>query len=486
MNITDPIRRHAQINPQSIAVVRLNGRSVSYRDLDRTIDAVALRALRLGIAPGARADLQLGSPYAQLVFALALARIGAAGVPKSLPREQTAVCFADAAAAGNDDAQMVAVDRGWTELPLTSIDERAAPSHQDGTATCRIFASSGTTGTPKHVAVSHNLMARRVFTKWLSVRAPDDLRLICTISTETNYGFRSALRALWVGGLIVFATTPDLVVSGIRRYGVNTLVISPGSLQSVLSLLPADGDPFPSLTTIEVGGGLLSPRLCEHARQRLCANVVVSYGSTESGNVASAPVTSLASHAGAVGYVVPGVEVQAVDANDAPLPPGTEGILRVRSDNCVDAYFGDPATSAEIFKGGWFYPGDVGAVSPEGLMTLAGRRSELINRGGEKISPRIIEDALLTSEHVLEVAAFGVPDAMGITQIWAAIVPKSPPVNVADLDALCRERLAAAAPKYYLQMNALPRNDAGKVRRDELVRRAVAASEQSPDSFPSR
>ncbi len=482
MNITDPIRRHARINPGSTAIVRVDGRSVSYRDLDRTIDSVALRARSLGLTPGACAGLSFSSPYAQLVFALALARIGVAGAPGSLPRERMALCFADNADAASDGARTVTIDRTWTQSPPESAEVEPVPSHQDGTAICRIFASSGTTGTPKHVAVSHDLMARRVFTKWLSVRAPDDTRQICTISTETGYGFRSALRVLWVGGLIVIATSPELVVSGIRRYGVNSLVISPGSLQSVLGLLPLDGRPFPSLTSLEVGGGLLSTRLVELSRQRLCANIVSSYGSTESGNVASAPITALADHPGAVGYLVPGVEMQAVDANDMPVAPGTEGVLRVRSDNCVEAYVGDAAISADVFKAGWFYPGDVGTVSPDGLLTLAGRKSDLINRGGEKVSPRVIEDVLLSSEHVLEAAAFGVPDAMDVVQIWAAIVPRGAPVDAATLDALCRDRLGVLAPTFFLQLKALPRNAAGKVLRDELVRKAVAARQPTSNT----
>jgi len=180
------------------------------------------------------------------------------------------------------------------------------------------------------------------------------------------------------------------------------------------------------------------------------------------------------------------VEVQAVDANNVPVARGTEGILRVRSDNCVTAYAGDAAISAEVFKGGWFYPGDVGTVSCAGLLTLAGRTSEVINRGGEKTSPRVIEDVLHSSEHILEAAAFGVPDALGLIQIWAAIVPRGPSVDVATLDAFCRERLGAAAPNYFLQMHALPRNDAGKVLREELVRKAVAASRRPSDTSAPR
>jgi acyl-CoA synthetase (AMP-forming)/AMP-acid ligase II len=185
-------------------------------------------------------------------------------------------------------------------------------------------------------------------------------------------------------------------------------------------------------------------------------------------------MAALRVHPGAVGYVHPGVEVQVVDEDDVPLPPGTEGILRVRSENCVEQYFGDATGSASVFKGGWFYPGDVGSVSREGLLSVAGRTNELINHGGLQVNPHVIEDVLLSFEGIGEAAAFGAPDAMGITQIWAAIVPKKP-VDSAAVFAHCSERLAESTPRFIIQMKSLPRNDAGKILRNELSKTAASA-----------
>jgi acyl-CoA synthetase (AMP-forming)/AMP-acid ligase II len=180
--------------------------------------------------------------------------------------------------------------------------------------------------------------------------------------------------------------------------------------------------------------------------------------------------------------VFPGVEVQAVDADDQPLPPGTEGVLRVRSGGCAGAYFDAPAASALVFRDGWVYPGDVGTVAPDGLVTLAGRPSEVINQGGVKVLPQLVEDVLLSVPEIGEAAAFGVPDDMGITRVWAAIVPNGR-VDMSAVHALCRERLRMRAPTSILQMEALPRNEAGKVLRDVLRKRAMAESSK-PGGLP--
>ena len=192
------------------------------------------------------------------------------------------------------------------------------------------------------------------------------------------------------------------------------------------------------------------------------------YGATEIEGVASAPFSALEGHSGAVGYVFDNVEIETVDERDRLLPTGAEGILRLRGENMADGYFRDPATTASAFRNGWFYPGDIGRVSPDGLLVLRGRLGEFINAGGNKVNPRFIEEALLDLPDVTEAAAFGVPDQIGLTQIWAATVANRP-MPLADLQAACRDRLGEAAPKFIVQMKALPRNDAGKVVKDQLV-----------------
>ena len=178
---------------------------------------------------------------------------------------------------------------------------------------------------------------------------------------------------------------------------------------------------------------------------------------------------------GAVGFVSPGVEVQAVDADDRPLPAGAEGVLRIRSPNCVDGYLGDAQASALAFKGGWFYPGDVGSVSSDGLVCISGRTREMINAGGVKVSPRLIEDIVLENPDIADAAAFVVPGASGLDEIWLAIVQKKP-VDAQALHALCVQRLGQKAPKSILLANELPRSANGKVLLDELVKMAGSAT----------
>ncbi len=161
-----------------------------------------------------------------------------------------------------------------------------------------------------------------------------------------------------------------------------------------------------------------------------------------------------------------------MDEQDRTLPPDNEGVLRIRGATVVSGYLGAPALSAEIFRDGWFYPGDVGAISADGMMSVTGRRGEFINAGGNKLSPQVVEDVLLSLPQVTDAAAFGVPDKLGVVQIWAAIVATTRVEN-AVLTRLCGERLGEKSPKFIMQLKGLPRNANGKVLREELVKFAL-------------
>jgi len=436
MNVTDPIRRHAYARPDADAVIRPNGRTISYREFDRIIDFVAAGVRGLGLGPGAVVSVRIGQPYRDLCCRLALARLGICIAPRAMPASANAVCLTDGAIPDEAAAAFEPFDRLWPETLALATKVPEVPSHQDGAAVCAIFPTSGTTGSPKFVAVSHDILAHRISTKAPELRLPGDARQICTIGPGTGYGLLQRLDVLWNGGVVVMVPKVEHILHRIDRHRVSHLAMAPFSLHRLVKGLPADSAPPPTLRQVEVGGSALPQRLYDIVRQRLCANIVSQYGAAEAGPVAGATMLSLQGHPGAVGYLYPGVEAQAVDAHDMPLPPGTEGTLRVRSAGCADAYFGDPAATARVFRGGWVYPGDVGTVARDGLLTVKGRSSEVINQGGMKVAPQVIEEVLLSVPEIGEAAAFGVPDALGVTRIWAAIVLNGP-VDMSAVQALC-------------------------------------------------
>jgi acyl-coenzyme A synthetase/AMP-(fatty) acid ligase len=470
MNITEPIARLARLAPGSVAVIRADHTAVSYRMFDRMIDAAARALLTFGIVAGQAVGLAITGPdeFAGLLVALALARLGAASADQALPAERMDVRIVEGGRMAPPGVRSVAIEAVLAAMPAGE-GSPVAP-HPDGAAVFRIFGSSGTTGTPNFSAISHDLMAARVTDSWLAVGRVPAVQ-ICAIGLGITWGCTRMLRTFWTGGTLVL-TNPREAVSAIRRHKVNALSIAPISLQQVLAAMPAGGVRPPSLEMIEVSGSALPPGLASMVRQKLCETLFSHFGATEAGGIASGPLAAFGSMSGAVGYVHPGMQVEAVGPDGQPLPPNSEGILRIRGANVIRGYVGDAATSAAVFRDGWFHCGDIGSVSPEGLLTVSGRDGDFINAGGNKVSPIVVETVLLSLPNVTEAAAFGVPDRMGVVQIWAAVVAATP-VDMAAVQALCREKLAGKAPKFILQVKGLPRNANGKIVRTELIRFAA-------------
>ena len=211
---------------------------------------------------------------------------------------------------------------------------------------------------------------------------------------------------------------------------------------------------------------------------------MTTFGASETSVVAMGRYEQLVRVPQSVGVLEPGVAAQAVDAEHRPLPPGAEGLIRVRTPGDIAGYLDDPAATAATFRDGWFYTGDLGAVMADGHLVISGRAVEVINHGGMKISPRIVEDTLLSVPEISQAAAFGVPDSDGVTQVWAAVVATAP-IDGAALNRLCAARLGALAPKFILQMPDLPRNANGKVMTHVLVDLAIRHQQPGPGAPPS-
>jgi acyl-CoA synthetase (AMP-forming)/AMP-acid ligase II len=197
--------------------------------------------------------------------------------------------------------------------------------------------------------------------------------------------------------------------------------------------------------------------------------LVEAYGMTEAAHqMASNPLPPGERRAGSVGPPT-GTEIAILDESWSPLAGGVVGEVCVRGPGVVDAYRANPEATAASFRDGWVRTGDSGRLSRDGYLSLAGRIKELINRGGEKISPHEVEDALLAHPDVVEAVAFGVPDAKYGETVGAVVVARGAIAEDA-LRAHCHERLAVfKVPVRVHVLDAIPKGPTGKVQRRLLA-----------------
>src|SRR5581483_7171659 len=270
---------------------------------------------------------------------------------------------------------------------------------------------------PKVISVTERNLEHRFARSAVLI---DRGRYLSMMGFSTLGGYQLLMSALVLGGTICFAGAPEDVLHVISLFHVTHLIAAPFQVRTLLDVQKKNGLNLPSLRHVMLGGSRLEIGLVREVQAQLCPNVICTYGSTELGAVAYGPASAMRGIDGATGFVIPGEVIEVVGKDGTALPPGQEGIVRIKSPS-ISAYFVPTAEDAQIFKDGWFYPGDIGRLMPDGLLVITGRVNEVINRGGDKLAPEVIEGALRQIPEIADAAVFAVPNT---DHIWAAVVGK--------------------------------------------------------------
>ena len=475
MNIVSAILSQARHHPTALAICQPGAQSpaMSYGRLALILNNVAQHASAAGLKRGDTVALLVSDTVLHVVLTLGLMRIGvvtlSAGISK-IPHEITVDAILTDTAASAGPIRGIRVDRQW--MMGDGKAPSANPDEYDRADVARIILTSGTTGDPKGVALTHDMLARRLwaFTTGFGDRIPQCSRWFIDVALSSNYGFQWIMWVLSRGGAVFLrGTDPAETMQAFELYRVQSMVAAPAGMAEFLDLYeqsPTFACPF---EVILAGGSLMWKSLADRLRANMCSHLVVSYGATEVSPVATAPYQQVAGIGGAVGFVSPGTIVQAVDDEDRALAPGETGIIRIRGEYCVAGYVGNPPGSDQTFRNGWFYPGDIGNVTADQLLVITGRQTAVINVGGNKMNPETIERVLLAHPGVEQAGVLGVANALGIEEVWAAIVA-APGLDEGSLHRHCQAQLPDLyVPRRFVRVGELPRNAAGKLDRRQLA-----------------
>jgi acyl-CoA synthetase (AMP-forming)/AMP-acid ligase II len=338
-----------------------------------------------------------------------------------------------------------------------------------------ILHTSGTTSRPKRVPLRHrNLAASAANIRATLALSPDD-RALCVMPLFHIHGIVATLLApLSAGGAV--AVPPGF--DALRFWGwVQELKPSwysavPTMHQLLLTRAERNAEVIRAnpLRFIRSSSAPLPPVVMERLEAVFGAPVLESYGMTEASHqMTSNPLPPLARKSGMVGYGV-GVEAAIMDEFGAILPPGALGEVVVRGPNVVDGYENNPEANATAFTNGWFRTGDQGMLDADGYLQLTGRLKELINRGGEKISPLEIDDVLLRHPAVAEAVAFAAPHTTLGEEVHAAVVLKGEATE-RELRTHCAASLADfKVPRQVHILQEIPRGATGKLQRMNLAK----------------
>jgi acyl-CoA synthetase (AMP-forming)/AMP-acid ligase II len=339
----------------------------------------------------------------------------------------------------------------------------------DGEAVALVLHTSGTTSRPKRVPLRHRNLVASVANIVETYRlGPEDVSL-CVMPLFHVHGLvASALATLASGGTVAVPRrfTPMMFWPIARQVKPTWFTASPTPHQLILMRTEEKRAPGTErLRFVRSCSSALSPELMARMEDRFGAPVLEAYGMTEASHqMSSNPLPPERRIPGSVGRGT-GVEIAILDEHGATLPSEVAGEVGIRGPNVIDGYENNPEANLASFTNGWFRTGDLGTLDDAGYLRLLGRIKELINRGGEKIAPREIDEALESHPAVKEAVSFGVPHPTWGEEVAAAVV-LSEAVPEKDLIAHCRTRLADfKVPKRVHIVDSIPRTPTGKVQR---------------------
>ena len=482
MNIYDPIFYWGRVAPNRAACA-FPGGTVTYSQLCNGADAAAVAFQRKGFRQNELVNVAVVNPVFQLMVLLALGRIGA-GAAMFDPNNLGAVGSTPIHGLITDDPQFpwptgkrkFITDHKWFTARLGEENpQRIAPYAVAPDDLLRIVTTSGATGSSKGVALTHRMVEARLRTACLQ---PESRRVLSMVAPKASWGYLNALKVLRAGGTYCLAPFPDQCLELCDAFGVEVICASVAQIASLVGEQRKKQRELPLLRSILLGGSIVAPGLISDVQRVICKNVSIGYGASEVGQIAAAPVSLLQHNPGAVGFIYPGAKVEIVDGSHRLMAPERVGTIRMRSDGSSTGYLNKSEDAEGVFTDGWFYPGDRGLLTRDGLLVVEGRTSELVlNKGGLKLNPANIEDKLLHASDVVDAGVVAGESENGAPEIWAAIVTSPGPFNIDVFKKKMEDLLGAFAPDRYFTVDAIPRNDAGKVQykllRDKL---SVAAN----------
>lgn len=489
-SITAPLYHNASRIGNHTAIVA-DGRSITHAEFVGQMTRMARHLERVGVAKGAVIGTCLDDTAEYLVILMALADLGAIILPMDVrwtQAERVSVArgfgadlvLVSEGGAEIDGVRTLTAGTDWFAEAMTAPETRRI-AVSDRRQPLILSLSSGTTGKPKGPVISHgNILNRlQIYTASLGFNERD--RFLLSTPLYFGGGRYMAMCMLMMGGTVVLARQPVAPADLLRIVDderITSVFLVPTLLRRLLSVCEDhEGPAFPRVRRLISSGSILHARERDLIRRKLSPAFFNFYASTEGGGVSVLAPDDSDAVSGSIGRPVFGTEVELVGPDHRPVPRGEVGAIRYRGGTVADGFYRDPDASAEAFRDGWYYPGDLGRYDADGYLYLVGRTKDMIIRGGVNIYPFEIEQLLLSHPDIAEAAVVAWPSPELGEDVAAFVVPKDPAQGVDPdrLGAFCRASLAPyKVPKGFFALPEMPKNAMGKILKPALSGRLPA------------
>jgi acyl-CoA synthetase (AMP-forming)/AMP-acid ligase II len=488
LNISSLVAYHARYRPQARALC-CGGQWLSWQQLDRRVDRLAHALRGAGVKHGDRVVTVLANCIELIDVYWACARIGAVAVPLSpllmasglrtlLADAAPAAIFCSAATeAATQEASAGlpcllirtgdAYDAFVSEEPPAPVSAAVAPDDL-----YNIMYTSGTTGLPKGIALTHRIRAHYATLLANAWRMSAGSVALHTGALVFNGAFVTLMPALMTGAAYILHPQFDAAafVETVERERVTHTMLVPSQLAAILDLPGFDPARLASLEVLVSLGAPLPLAHKERLEAVLPSRLHELYGLTE-GFVTILDRADAARKRGSVGVPPPFFALRIVDDNGQPVAPGEVGEIAGQGPFLMPGYYNKPELTAQALRDGWLMTGDLGHVDEDGFLYLVDRKKDMIDSGGVKVYPHDIEEVVARHPQVAEVVVFGVPDEKwGETPVAAVQLRPGAALDAESLRGWINERVGARYQRVsqVMLVTEFPRSVAGKILKRVL------------------
>lgn len=507
-SLSEYLRRHARERPDTVAVIDgATGESLTYRELLRAAESLAGRLRTAGVEPGGRVGIVALNSLRYVELLWALAELGAIAVPLNLRLNpvEAAANLADAGACAIvTDAKMTplaAAILAETDIPLRLTLDEPQPdwtaladlpdagepleTHSTGETAATLLFTSGTTGRAKGCELRQRTWTGYAMNMAAAIGMTSDDVYLALLPYFHVAGLGTLFSQLCLGGTVVTLAAPDpaRMYQLIEQHGVSIVFVVPGISGPFLDSPARSEHKVGSLRLVISGAGLERPGIVDRVAELLDADYVAIYGQTESGTkITRATAEQVRADPRTYGSVVPGLAWRIVDADGDDVADGEPGELVIRGGTVMAGYWNQPEATAETLRDGWHHTGDTFVHDGGGLLRMIDRTKYLIKSGGENVYPMEVENALRTHPDVADVAVIGIPDPQWGETVKALIIPRegATPSRLEPAEWARTTIAGYKAPRFIEFIDAIPRNESGKVVKQPLAERATGEHQRVP------